>query len=175
MVARPDVLGALLENVAESQVASAQHVAGIVAAERKKRAGEPTGKSFEAAKHPRGAKGTTQGGKFVAKGSSGTPVRKVQAALGQQQTGHFAFDTQAAVENFQRAHGLQVDGVVGAQTAQALLGNRNAKTVTPGALSAADRKALGVSSTKSSKRASTKKPAAFKPSAPTRIGGGIVV
>lgn len=158
------MLGALLEgSVAEAQVRSQRTVAGEVAAERRKLQSGPSAASFNA-KHPRGGKGTAQGGKFVAKGSSGTPVKRVQAKLGVTQTGSFGFDTVAAVENYQRAHGLQVDGVVGAQTAQSLLGNRNAKTVAPGALSAADRKALGVGASKAKVR---------KPSAPNRIGGGI--
>lgn len=179
MSSRADVLGALLEaeNTAEAIVRSNRHVGSQLAAERKKLAGEPTPGDFNA-KHPRGGKGTSQGGKFIAKGSSGTPVKEVQKRLGVKQTGSFAFDTVAAVQNYQRAHGLKVDGVVGRQTAQSLLGNRNAKTITPGELSAADAKALKVPA-KSSRSAGSKKRAAArrakpKPSAPTRFGGGVV-
>jgi peptidoglycan hydrolase-like protein with peptidoglycan-binding domain len=171
------VLGSLLEaeelaegNVFEQMAGSNASVSGQVAAERRKRAGQPTPEDFNK-KHPRGGKGSRQGGKFVRKGSSGTLVKEVQKRLGVAQTGSFAFDTVAAVKSFQRERGLQVDGVVGAQTAQALLGNRNAKVVKPGALSAADAKALGVS--KSSKPAKAKKPPKGK--APTRIAGGVAV
>lgn len=174
MPSRADVLGALLDGdrlqestAREDQARSNAHVAQVVAGERKRLGSLPDAASFEANKHPRGAAGSGQGGKFVKKGSSGAPVKAVQKRLGVAQTGSFAFDTQAAVENFQRERGLQVDGVVGAQTAQALLGNRNAKAVSPGALSSADAKALGVTS--------TRKAAVRKPSAPTRSGGGIVV
>lgn len=170
MDARSELLGALLdselrESVAEDQVRSGTHVAAIVGKERSALAAGPRASSFESSKHPRGASGSGQGGKFIAKGSSGAPVRAVQKHLGLQQTGSFAFDTEAAVQNFQRAHGLAVDGVVGAQTAQALLGNRNAKAVTPGALSSADARALGVRSGN----------AKHKQLAPVRMSGGIVV
>lgn len=193
MASRADVLGALIEaegaqlreDVYENMVRSAGHVAGIVAGERKARAAAPGASAYESSKHPRGAKGSGRGGQFVAKGSSGTPVNKVQKALKRQQTGSFDEHTKQAVEAFQRANGLKVDGVVGAQTAQALLGNRNARTVTPGALSTADAKALGVTATsrsKSSRSAESKKspaarraPAVRTPAAPTRIGGGVVV
>ena len=185
MSERAGVLGALLDghrlaeasgSVFESMVSSQAHVGAQVAATDKSLAGMP---HYDPKKHPRGAKGSGQGGKFIKKGSSGTPVKEVQKALGVAQTGAFAFDTQAAVQNFQREHGLQVDGVVGAQTAQALLGNRNAKAVTPGALSAADAKALGVPAAKKhssrSKSSKTSKRAAQKATAPTRIGGGFAV
>lgn len=174
---RVDVLGALLEGEAlregvnENIVRSQAKVSAQVAAERKKLGSMPTPSDFNS-KHPRGGKGTSQGGKFIAKGSSGTPVKEVQRRLGKPQTGAFGFDTVAAVQNFQRAHGLKVDGVVGRQTAQALLGNRNAKVISPGALSSADAKALGVSSARSRR---SRKTAAAKHHAPIRVGGGVWV
>lgn len=184
MSSRADVLGALLEGTsvatAETQLRSQAHISGQLAAERKKLGSMPSNPSEFNAKHPRGGKGSTQGGKFIKKGSSGTPVNRVQARLGVRQTGSFAFDTEAAVRNFQRQHGLQVDGVVGAQTAQALLGNRNAKAVKPGALSSADAHALGVStstskrsSSSAAKKAAASRKAKLKPSAPVRAGGGL--
>jgi murein L,D-transpeptidase YcbB/YkuD len=173
MRARADVLGSLLEaSTAETQVRSQAHVAGQLAAERKKRAGQPTPGDFNA-KHPRGGRGTSQGGKFIKAGSSGTPVSEVQKRLGVQQTGHFAFDTVAAVKNLQRKKGLKVDGIVGAQTAQALLGNSNAKAVAPGALSSADAKALGVSSRSARKPAKAKAPVAARKT--KRVAGGVWV
>lgn len=165
---RADVLGALLEfrsNPYEQMVGSQKAVSGQVAAQRKKLAAGKTPGDFNS-KHPRGGKGSGRGGKFIAKGSSGAAVNEVQKRLGKKQTGQFAFDTVAAVQNFQREHGLKVDGVVGAQTAQALLGNRNAKAVKPGELSAADRKALGVSEGKSSR--SRKGSAPSRPAPPPK-------
>lgn len=175
MGSRADVLGSLLEAEAAlseatplaGEMASQRRVAGIVSKERKALAAAPGASAYEATKHPRAASGPG-GGRFVKKGSTGAAVTKVQKQLGVKQTGAFAFDTQAAVESFQRERGLQVDGVVGAQTAQALLGNSNAKTVKPGALSSADAKALGVTS-------KTTKAKAVKPAAPNRIAGGISV
>lgn len=165
---RADVLGSLLEaeSTYEAFVSSNQHVSSQVAAEAKKRGSLPTPADFNK-KHPRGGKGSASGGKFVKKGSSGTPVKEVQKRLGIAQTGAFAYDTVAAVKEFQREKGLQVDGVVGRQTAQALLGNRNAKAITPGVLSTADAKALGVSKGRHHRK--------HKPKPTQRIGGGVWV
>lgn len=174
MKSRAHLLGELLlaeATIGEVEARSAQHVGAIVAKERKTMAAAPGASAYDTSKHPRRTSGPG-GGEFVKKGDSGQAVKTVQAKLGVQQTGAFAFDTQAAVQSFQRAHGLQVDGVVGAQTAQALLGNRNAKAVTPGALSSADAKALGITGKSANK---AKKAPAHKPSAPTRVGGGIAV
>lgn len=174
--ARADTLGALLEgaSTAEVQVRSQAHVGAQLAAEQKKRGSMPGPAAYASSKHPRGAKGTHQGGKFVKAGSSGTPVKEVQKRLGHQQTGKFGYSTVAAVQAYQRAHGLKVDGIVGRQTAQALLGNRNAKVISPGALSAADAKALGISATRGGKAKTTKTRAAKpKPHKVVRIGGGV--
>jgi peptidoglycan hydrolase-like protein with peptidoglycan-binding domain len=164
------VLGALLEgNALAGQMAKSQkNVEGIVSKERAALAAAPGASAYDSAKHPRASSGP-EGGRFVKKGDTGAGVATVQKKLGVQPTGAFAFDTQAAVQNFQREHGLQVDGVVGAQTAQALLGNRNAKAVAPGALSSSDRKALGITTSVG------KKAKAPKPAAPNRIGGGVSV
>jgi peptidoglycan hydrolase-like protein with peptidoglycan-binding domain len=53
-------------------------------------------------------------------GASGQGVTALQGALGIRQTGVFDARTQRAVIRFQRAHGLEVDGIVGPQTAAAL-------------------------------------------------------
>lgn len=168
-----NVLGALLEgSVAEVQARSNAHVAATVARERRRLAALPSASDFNS-KHPRGARGSGQGGKFVRKGQSGTAVREVQRRLGVAQTGRFAFDTEAAVRNWQRSHGLQVDGVVGAQTAQSLLGNRNARMIKPGALSSADARALGVSVSRG--RGTTSRHPRARVVAPLRVGGGYVI
>lgn len=98
--------------------------------------------SYDNSKHPRGAKGTRSGGKFVSKGSGGTAVRTVQHRLGIATDGNYGPKTTEAVRNYQRQHGLQVDGVVGRQTLAALSGNKNAKAVKPGSLSSADHREL---------------------------------
>jgi hypothetical protein len=115
---------------------------------------------FTEAKHKRGSKGTSQGGKFVSQGASGGGVQKIQRAVGATVDGAFGYNTRASVMSYQRAHGLKVDGVVGHQTAAAMLGHSNAKNVKPGALTAEDRKHFGSSSktkttAKSSKRKGT--------------------
>jgi hypothetical protein len=72
--------------------------------------------------HPRGSKGTPQGGRFVRAGDSGAAARKVQRKLKAAGRGM----STPEIKRFQRTHGLQVDGVVGRQTLIAL----NAATAT---------------------------------------------
>lgn len=93
-------------------------------------------------KHPRGGKGSPTGGKFVAKGSSGTEVRAVQRRVGARVDGEFGNLTEQAVRRFQQQHGLKVDGIIGRQTVAALRGRKDAKRVKVGALSDADRSFL---------------------------------
>jgi uncharacterized protein (TIGR02594 family) len=56
----------------------------------------------------------------LAKGDTGKDVEKVQASLLIPADGDFGPVTEAAVEAFQKAHGLQADGEVGSQTWRAL-------------------------------------------------------
>jgi hypothetical protein len=119
---------------------------------------------FTEAKHKRGSKGTSQGGKFVSQGASGGGVQKIQRAVGATVDGAFGYNTRASVMAYQRKHGLKVDGVVGHQTAAAMLGHSNAKNVKPGALTAEDRKHFG----SSSKTKTTAKSSKRKGTAPTR-------
>lgn len=100
------------------------------------RSGAPAS-SFNQA-HPRG-----RGGQWIVKsGASGHDARAVQSQVGATVDGQFGGKTRQAVMAFQRKHGLQVDGVVGAQTAAAMRGNARAAQVKTGAMSAADRRWL---------------------------------
>lgn len=80
-------------------------------------------------KHPHGGDG-----KFIQSGDAGKGVKAVQNILGAKTDGEFGTNTTSRVREFQENHGLEVDGVVGQQTAAALLGNKEAKDVAPGAL-----------------------------------------
>jgi peptidoglycan hydrolase-like protein with peptidoglycan-binding domain len=98
-----------------------------------------TDSKYDEKKHPRGEKGTPQGGQFVSKGDSGAEVKGLQAELGlEEATGTFDAETVEAVKDYQREHDLLVDGVVGSQTAASMQG-REAKV---GALSKADKRFL---------------------------------
>lgn len=90
----------------------------------------------------RAPKGTREGGRFVREGQSGPAVTGVQSKLGIKTDGVFGSQTERRVRQFQRRHGLLVDGIVGQQTAAALLGNKNAKNVTPGTIRTGQRSRL---------------------------------
>lgn len=90
-------------------------------------------------KHPRGKEGSKVGGRFVRKGASGDVVEGAQKKLGISTTGTFNEQTRRAVMRFQRKHGLEVDGVIGRQTATALLGGGKVEV---GALTGGLRKRL---------------------------------
>jgi hypothetical protein len=79
-------------------------------------------------------KGTPNGAmpKTLGTGSSGPLVQSLQRQLGVTTTGKYDPATTAAVEQFQKQHGLQVDGVIGHQTLAALRGNPNAAKLAPG-------------------------------------------
>lgn len=95
--------------------------------------------SFNANKHARAPKGSGVGGRFIEMGATGREVSAVQRRLGVSETGTYSGSTKSRVERFQRNHGLQVDGVVGAQTVAAMRGNTS---VAPGALTKNDRRYL---------------------------------
>ncbi len=73
-------------------------------------------------KHPRGGKGTSQGGKFVKKGDSGNQVSATQRQLNANGAdlkvdGQFGPKTEVALKRFQtQAPGLESDGIVGPLT-----------------------------------------------------------
>lgn len=106
----------------------------------------PSNPEFER-KHDRG-----QGGRFVSQGSAGQIVTGVQRELGIKTDGKYGPKTEAAVEDYQKQNGLQVDGIVGSQTASSLLGD---KQKDPGTLTQPQINAL--SSTASIKRANRRK------------------
>lgn len=81
---------------------------------------------YDASKHPR-----NQGGEFLEKGHTGPAVAGVQRRLGIKTTGTYDDQTVSRIRQYQTDHGLQVDGVIGAQTAASLLG-KSARA--PGAL-----------------------------------------
>jgi hypothetical protein len=60
------------------------------------------------------------GGAYLSLGSRGSAVRDVQKALNVSPTGYYGSVTQQAVRDFQKKNGLLVDGIVGAQTRNAL-------------------------------------------------------
>ena len=55
------------------------------------------------------------------RGAAGEPVKRLQAKLGIPATGNFDGNTEAAVRQFQRQHGLVPDGIVGPRTWATLL------------------------------------------------------
>ncbi|HEY1595706.1 MAG TPA: transglycosylase family protein [Thermoleophilaceae bacterium] len=63
---------------------------------------------------------TGSGTTLLHRGSHGTTISAVQSALGIPADGVYGAVTRRAVMDFQRAHGLIVDGIVGPQTLAAL-------------------------------------------------------
>lgn len=118
-------------------------------------------------KHPRGKEGTSEGGRFVRSGSSGDDVKAVQDKVGAKQDGEYGEKTRAAVMDFQRKHGLVVDGIVGHQTAVQLAGG-DGKSAKAGDLKGSDREKL-----KRLGESRKKKPRGRAPE--RRARGGIVV
>ncbi|MGJ7910709.1 peptidoglycan recognition protein family protein [Neobacillus sp. LXY-1] len=55
-------------------------------------------------------------GHLIQRGSSGENVLRIQQMLGVSPTGTFGPRTEAAVREFQKQHGLSVDGIVGSKT-----------------------------------------------------------
>lgn len=142
--------------------------------------------AFTEGLHRRTPKGVTGGGQFISTGSQGAGVKAVQKRTGAAVDGSFGTQTRQSVMAYQRQHGLVVDGVVGHQTAAALQGQKNASSVKTGALTAADRKALGphaggTHKASTGKRSKTQAPPKPKPLTPrqraaatSRTAGGII-
>lgn len=107
--------------------------------EKRSTSGGTGSSAFNASKHPRGAKGSPTGGKFIRSGSAGNEVTAIQSRLNLARTGTYGGKTKRAVEAFQKRKGLVVDGIVGAQTVAAMRGNLSVK---PGALNRNDRRFL---------------------------------
>ena len=85
--------------------------------------------AFQENDHPR-----SPTGEFIEKGDSGPLVDTIQGALGVKSSGDYDMATIRAVRRFQRQNDLQVDGVIGQQTAAALLGNDKADSIDVGAI-----------------------------------------
>lgn len=100
-------------------------------ARAKKADSQSSDPNFEG-KHPRGF-----GGKFIRGGASNAP-KPVLQGIKEKLGGEL---TEESIRDFQKEHGLQVDGVIGHQTASAILGNGKAKV---GALTRHDKRRLFV-------------------------------
>lgn len=114
------------------------------------------GGNWNSSAHPRASKGSTTGGQFITAGSGGLgssqqeqdQVKAVQDALGLGVTGSLSKQDASDIAGFQRANGLQADGVVGTQTAAAIRALQSgkapgsAKGVKPGALTNTDKAQL---------------------------------
>lgn len=62
---------------------------------------------------------------YIKKGASGDTVKWIQEQLGISADGQFGSQTEKAVRDFQAANGIQVDGIVGNETMEYLLGKTN--------------------------------------------------
>lgn len=98
---------------------------------------KPGDPNFDENEHKR-----DESGMFIQSGDSGAEVRAVGAALGERSLSN-SFDDkmEESVRNYQQDNGLLVDGIVGAQTADSLLG-RDAENKNPGEISESQKKAL---------------------------------
>lgn len=143
-------LGALLEAFTAPS--------GVVPAQAPAASGGGGGGGFSAGAHPRGYHGY-----FIASGASGTAVTRAQNQLGVTASGQYDAATKQAIEQFQRQHGLQVDGVIGTQTMAAMLGNAKAAGVAPGAMTTAQLKQF---EQMTSRNASTRAQAGKRASSP---------
>jgi hypothetical protein len=86
---------------------------------------------WDESKHKRGA-----GGRFITSNTSGPEATAAAKKIGVPKL------TPEAIKQFQQAHGLQVDGIIGHQTAAALAGDKNASSVQTGSLTDQDLNAI---------------------------------
>lgn len=95
-------------------------------------------KAFDSAAHPRAPAGGATGGQFITAGSN-TQTDKAAAEAKRRLGGKL---TEEAIRAFQKRHHIQVDGVIGKQTAAALLGSDHPEKLKPGPMTAEQRKGL---------------------------------
>lgn len=103
---------------------------------------------------------------YVRQGDRGDTVKAIQHKVGATPDGAYGPRTRAAVRTYQRQHGLQVDGIVGKQTASAMLGNKSARSVAPGAMKPSQHRRLFGARPKAKMK--TKQPVA-------RVRGGTLI
>jgi Putative peptidoglycan binding domain len=87
--------------------------------------------SWTASKHPRGAKGSGQGGKFISSQSDSSGSKSAKVGVKKRLGGRISTQD---IREFQRRNGLTVDGIIGRQTAAALLGDTQAKIIPIGSM-----------------------------------------
>jgi Putative peptidoglycan binding domain len=87
--------------------------------------------SWTPAKHPRGGKGSGQGGKFISSQSDTSGSKTAKQGAKKRLGGQI---TTQGIREFQRRNGLTVDGIIGRQTAAALLGDTQAKIIPIGSM-----------------------------------------
>jgi hypothetical protein len=139
---RGEGIGMLLEAFGPPPMASAPRADAQANVAGSKKKPTSTG-SAGSSSRKRAPKGVSEGGRFIASGSSGEDVRAVQRKVGATTDGKFGAKTKQAVMGYQKRHGLKVDGIVGRQTSLAMRGHyATARNTQPGAMHTVDHAAL---------------------------------
>lgn len=93
--------------------------------------------TWNAAGHPRAGAGSPSGGQFI---SANSNQSQDQAAAGAARK--LGTLNAKRIRQYQQKNGLKVDGLIGHQTAEALLGHKHAARIRVGALTSGQRSAL---------------------------------